>query len=78
MTPRVRYEPICTGVDIEVAHLGTVEIWRVSPRGYLFQIRNPRSWWKPKKSLLAAKNGLERELADWLRDTGLAQREDIR
>lgn len=32
--------------------------------------------WHRQKST-AAKNGLEREMADWLRDTGLVQREGV-
>lgn len=70
-TPRLRYEPPHPGHIIEVAYLNSVEIGRVSPTGYLFKLRNPYIGWKLATSLLAAKNGLERELADWLRDTGL-------
>jgi hypothetical protein len=69
--PRLTYTKPYALADIEVATLGTVEVGRVSPRGYLFIMRRWYQSWKPTKSLLAAKNGLERELTDLLRDMGL-------
>ncbi len=68
---RVRFVPDHN--HIEAALLGTVEIGRVSPTGYLFKLRRPWADWKRTKSLLAAKNGLMTELTDFLRDAGLQQ-----
>lgn len=71
LASRVRFIALCDGCDIEAAWLGSVEVGRVSPRGYLFHIRKSYSGWKPARGALAARNGLLRELAEWMRDSGL-------
>lgn len=71
LASRVRFVPLHEGCDIEAAWLGVVEIGRISPRGYLFQIRKTYASWKPVRSALTARNGLLREMSDWMRDCGL-------
>lgn len=67
--------------DITCVYLGNVEIGRILDRGgkqsWIFHLGpKGKGWcieWKDERSLLACKNAIIAEVADWMRMAGVAQ-----